>query len=182
MNNDLNRNTMKRMTNDQIMDYLDGTLDSSEMARVETHLQQNAEDAQLVAELRFALGAVKEWHAGEPMQVKENFWPQLRDNLGPAPQRSAWSQLKNQVAGVFGPSRAARLSFGAALAAIAIAASALLFSPKNATQTAVALSEADKTFIQESLQKHEAYLQIQPAPGDASSLETGEDDNEPEIP
>jgi anti-sigma factor RsiW len=175
---------MKRMSNDQIMDYLDGTLDASEMARVENHLKENIEDAQLVAELRFALGAVKEWHVSEPMQVTENFWPKLRDNLGPAPQRSAWSQVKNQLAGVFGPSRAARLSFGAALAAIALGASALLFSPKNATQTAVAdLSAADKTFIQQSLQKHEAYLQIQPAPGDASSLESGEeDDNEPEIP
>lgn len=177
-------NNLNRMTNEQIMDYLDGTLDATEMARVENHLKASAEDAQLVAELRFALGAAKEWHQSEPMQVGENFWPKLRDNLGPAPQRSVWSQFKNQVAGAFGPSRATKLSFGAALAVIALAASALLFSPQNATNKAVAdISAADKIFIQQSLQKHEAYLQIQPAPGDASTLETGEeDDNEPEIP
>lgn len=175
---------MNRLSNDQIMDYLDGTLSPVETARIETHLKSHAEDAEIVAELRFALGAAKEWHQSEPLQVSESFWPNLRDNLGPAPQRSAWSKLKNQVAGAFGPSRATRLSLGAAFAVIAIAASALLFSPKNASQTAYAdLTAADKTFIQQSVQKHEAYLQSQPAPGDASSLETGaEDDNEPEIP
>ncbi len=177
---------MKNLSNEQIMDYLDGSLDATEQARIETHLGQHAEDAQMVAELRFALGAVKEMHTSEPMQVSENFWPKLRDNLGPAPKRSAWSQLKNQIAGAFGPSRAAKLSFGAALAVIALAASALLFSPKNATQQALAgndISAADKAFILQSVQKHEAYLQTQPAPGDASSVETGEDDdNEPAIP
>ncbi|PQV64863.1 Putative zinc-finger [Abditibacterium utsteinense] len=176
-------NTMNRLSNDQIMDYLDGTLSPSETARVDNHLKNHAEDAQMVDELRFAMGAAKQWHESEPLQVSENFWPQLRENLGPVPQRSAWSKLKNQVAGAFGPSRAARLSLGAAFAIIAIAASALLFSPQSATNQAVALSDADKTFIQQSVQKHEAYVQSQPAPGDASSLETGaEEDNEPEIP
>lgn len=175
---------MNNLTNEQIMDYLDGTLEPTELARVETHLKNNPDDAQLVAEMRFALGAAKEWHGSEPLQVSENFWPTLRENLGPAPKRSAWSQLKNQVAGVFGPSRAARLSFGAALAAIAIAASALLFAPKNATQPAVAdISAADQAFIRQSVQKHEAYIQTQPVPGDASNLESGdEDDNDPQIP
>ncbi len=176
-------NIMNRLTNDQIMDYLDGALSPTETANIETHLKNHSEDAQIVAELRFALGAAKAWHESEPMQVSANFWPQLRDNLGPVPKRSAWSQLKNQVAGAFGPSRATRLSLGAAFAVIAIAASALLFSPQNATNQAVALSDADKTFIQQSVQKHEAYEQSQPAPGEASSLETGaEEDNELAIP
>lgn len=183
MNNTFKNNTMNRLSNDQIMDFLDGTLSPDETARIETHLKSHAEDAEIVAELRFALGAAKEWHQSEPLQVSENFWPKLRDNLGAAPQRSAWSKLKNQVAGAFGPSRAARLSLGAALAVIAIAASALLFAPQNSTHQAVAISEADRTFIQQSVKKHEAYLKTQPAPGDTSNLETGaEDDNEPEIP
>lgn len=173
-----------QMTNDEIMDYLDGTLDAPAKARFDAHLAQNAADAEMVAELRFAMGAVQEWHQSEPMQVSENFWPKLRDNLGPAPKRSMWSQLKNQVAGAFGPSRATKLSFGAALAVMALAASALLFSPKDATQQALAdLTPADRAFIQQSVQKHEAFVQIQPAPGDASSMETGEEeDNEPAIP
>lgn len=176
-------NTMNCLSNEQIMDYIDGTLAPSDFVRVEEHLKSHAEDAQMVAELRFAMGAAQQWHESEPLQVSANFWPQLRDNLGPAPQRSAWSKLKNQVAGAFGPSRATRLSLGAAFAVIAIAASALLFSPQNATNQAIALSDADETFIRQSVQKHEAYVQSQPAPGDASSLETGaEEDNEPEIP
>ncbi len=180
-------NQMNRLSNEQIMDYLDGTLDTAQKSQVETHLAGHTEDAQLVAELRFALSAAKEWHASEPMQVSENFWPTLRDNLGPAPKRSAWSQLKNQIAGAFGPSRATKLSFGAAFAVIAIAGSALLFSPKNATHQAAAtnkLSAADQAFIKQSVQKHELYVQNQPAPGDVSSLESGddEDDNEPAIP
>lgn len=174
---------MNRLSNEQIMDYIDGTLSPSELLRVEEHLKSHAEDAQMVAELRFAMGAARQWHESEPLQVSANFWPQLRDNLGPAPQRSAWSKLKNQVAGAFGPSRAMRLSLGAAFAVIAIAASALLFSPQNSTPQAVALSDADKTFIQQSVQKHEAYVQSQPVPGDASNFETGaEEDNEPQIP
>ena len=80
---------MNRLSNDQIMDYLDSALSPSEMARVEKHLKTNAEDAELVSELRFAMGAAKEWHQSEPLQVSENFWPKLRDNLGPAPRRSA---------------------------------------------------------------------------------------------
>jgi anti-sigma factor RsiW len=155
------------------------------MARVEQHLKTNAEDAELVSELRFAMGAAKEWHESEPLQVSANFWPNVRDNLGPAPKRSAWSQLKNQMAGLFGPSRSARLSFGAAFAVIAVLLGALLFSPQNATKQVVAapITAADKAFIEQSMAKHEAYVQTQPAPGDVTSIETGaDDDNEPEIP
>lgn len=174
---------MNRLSNEQIMDYLDNALSPAEVARVEQHLKTNAEDAELVSELRFAMTAAKDWHESEPLQVSENFWPKLRDNLGPAPRRSAWSQLKNQMAGLFGPSRSARLSFGAAFAVIMVLLGALLFSPKNATTPVMALTPADKMFIQQSVAKHEAYVQNQPAPGDAQSIETGaDDDNEPAIP
>jgi len=165
------------------MDYLDSSLSPAEMAKVEQHLKTNTEDAELVSELRFAMGAAKEWHESEPLTVSDNFWPKLRDNLGPAPKRSPWSQFKNQVASLFGPSRATRLSFGAAFAVIMVLVGALLFSPQGSTPQAVALTDADKAFITQSVAKHEAYVQNQPAPGDASSIETGaDDDNEPEIP
>jgi len=175
---------MNRLSNEQIMDYLDNSLSPSEMAKVEQHLKTNTEDAELVSELRFAMGAAKEWHESEPLTVSDNFWPKLRDNLGPAPKRSAWSQFKNQVAALFGPTRATRLSFGAAFAVIVFLAGALLLSPQGATKQAVAdLSPADRAFISQSVAKHEAYIQNQPAPGDAASIETGaDDDNEPEIP
>lgn len=166
------------------MDYLDGALSPDEKARVEQHLASHAEDAELMHDLKMALGAAKEWHESEPLQVGQNFWPALRDNLGPAPKRSAWSKLRNQMAGAFSPSPATRISMGAALAAVVLAMSAFLFAPQNASKPAVAdLSAADKMFIQQSVEKHEVYVQSAPLPGDASTFETGEDDeNEPEIP
>jgi len=174
---------MNRISNEQIMDYLDGALSPDETARVEEYLKTNSADAEMVRDIETALGAAKAWHESEPLQVGHNFWPALRDNLGPAPKRSAWSKFKNQMARAFSPSPATRISMGAAVAAIVLAMSAFLFAPQNATQNAVALSEADKVFIKQSVQKHEVYVQSQPAPGDASSLETGaEDENEREIP
>lgn len=166
------------------MDYLDGALSASETARVESHLKGHAEDAELVRDIQMSLGAIKAWHESEPLQVSENFWPTLRDNLGPAPKRSLWSSVRKSLSNTFGTSPAARYSVGAAIAAIILAMSAFLFAPQNATQTAVAdITPADRAFITQSVQKHEAYVQIQPAPGDASSLETGaDDDNDPEIP
>jgi anti-sigma factor RsiW len=174
---------MTQLPYEQIMDYLDGTLTPAEAARIEEHLKQNAEDAQMVNDIRFAMGTTQDLRESETWQVSENFWPKLRDNLGPAPKRSAWSSLRKSLSTMFGTSPAARLSVGAATVAIVIAMGAFLFAPQNATQQSFAMTEADKMFIQQAVQKHEAYVQTQPAPGDVSSVETGaEDDNEPEIP
>ena len=174
---------MNRLSNEQIMDYLDGTLSQNEMARVEQHLKSNVEDAEMVADLKLAMKAAQDWHQSEPLQVSENFWPKLRDNLGPVPKRSVWSSFRKSLSATFGASPAARFSVGAGVAAIILAMSAFLFAPQNATQPAMAISPADQMFIQQSVKKHEAYVQSQPVPGDASSLETGaDDDNEPEIP
>ena len=162
---------MKRLSNEQIMDYLDGTLGVAERARVEAHLQTNAEDAAMVRELRFALGAAQDWHAQDEMRVNENFWPKLRDNLGPVPQRSWWSRLIGPARGGPATKPATRWSFGAALAAIVLALGAMFFAPQNAQTPAVAISAADKAFITQSVQKHEAYVTSQNLPGDASARE-----------
>ncbi|HEX8463227.1 MAG TPA: hypothetical protein VF627_01295 [Abditibacterium sp.] len=176
---------MNRLSNEQIIDYLDGTLSKTEMGRVESHLKTNAEDAEMVSDLKMAMAAAQDWHASEPLQVSENFWPQLRENLGPVPKRSVWSSFRKSLSATFGTSPAARFSVGAGVAAIILAMSAFLFAPQNATQPVVAgeLSAADKIFVQQSVQKHEAYVKSQPVAGDTSSLETGADEeNEPDIP
>ena len=178
---------MKRLSNEQIMDYLDGTSSAAERAQVESHLKNNAEDAATVRELQFAMGAAKEWHGADELRVSENFWPNLRDNLGPAPKRSWWSNLVKSARPAPVAPRA-KWGMGAAFAAIALALAmgAMLFAPQNATNPAVAteITSADKAFIQQSVQKHEAYVTSQAVPGDTSARETGadEDNTEDAIP
>ena len=176
---------MKRLTNDQIMDYLDGVLAPDEVLRLEAHLQQNAEDAELVRELRFASVATQDLRASEEFRVSENFWPKLRDQLGPAPKRSPWRRFSLGLTRAFGPvtgnSRGGRLSVGAALAAIVLALGISFFGPKNTVRQSVAdtPSPADLAFIQSSADRHEAYVAAEPVvPGDASVRETGADDEE----
>jgi len=177
---------MKRLTNDQIMDYLDGVLAPDEVSRLEAHLQQNAEDADLVRELRFANVATQDLRASEEFRVSENFWPNLRDQLGPAPRRSPWRRfllgLTRALNPVTGTSRGGRLSVGAALAAIILALGFSFFGPKSAidqTRADMPPSAADLAFIQSSADRHEAYLAAEPVvPGDASVRETGADDDD----
>lgn len=175
---------MKRLSNEQIMDYLDGTLSAAERARVESHLTNNAEDAATVRELQFALNAVQEWHADDEMRASENFWPNLRDNLGPCPKRSWWSSLLKGAAPQTAPR--ANWGLGAAFAAIAlaIAMGAMMLAPQNASTPAVAITSADQAFITQSAAKHEAYVTSQAAPGDTSARDASadEDNTEDAIP
>ena len=175
---------MKRLSNEQIMDYLDGTLSAAERAEVESHLKNSAEDAATVRELQFAMNATQQWHAADEMRVSDNFWPNLRDNLGPAPKRSWWSSLLKGAA----PAPKAKWGLGAAFAAIAlaIAMGAMMFAPQDATNPAVAtdITTADQAFIKQSVQKHEAFVTSQATPGDTTARETGadEDNTEDAIP
>ena len=177
---------MKRLSNEQIMDYLDGTLNATERAQIETHLKTNAEDAATVRELQFALSATSDLRDAEPLRVSENFWPRLRDNLGPAPKRSWWSSLLKGAAPQAAPR--AKWGLGAAFAAIALALAmgAMMLAPQNASTPAVAtdMTSADIAFAQQSVQKHEAYVTSQAVPGDTSARETGadEDNTEDAIP
>ena len=171
---------MKRLSNEQIMDYLDGTLSASERAQVESHLASNAEDAATVRELQFAMTAAQSWHADDEMRVSQNFWPNLRDNLGPAPKRSWWSSLLKGAAPQTAPQQ--KWGLGAAFAAVvlAIAMGAMMFAPQNATTPVVAhndMTPADLAFVQQSAAKHEAYVTSQATPGDTSARETGADED-----
>ncbi len=170
---------MKRLSNEQIMDYLDGTLSAAERAQIESHLAGNAEDAATVRELQFAMNAVQQWHADDELRVSEQFWPQLRDNLGPCPKRSWWSNLLKGAAPQAAPR--AKWGLGAAFAAIALALAmgAMMLAPQNAVTPVVAtgITSADEAFIQQSAAKHEAYVTSQAAPGDTSARETGADED-----
>lgn len=174
---------MKRLTNDQIMDYLDGVLAPDETARLEAHLQQNAEDAELVRELRFANTATQDLRTSEEFRVSENFWPKLRDQLGPAPQRSPFRRLQVSLTRAFTPvtgNSRGRLSVGVAMAVVVLALGVSFLGPKNTITPSVAtISAADMAFIQSSADRHDAYVAAEPVvPGDASVRETGADDEE----
>jgi len=171
---------MTRLTNEQIMDYLDNACTPEERTRIESHLKTNQEDAELVNELRFAMTAAKDWHESEPVRVSENFWPKLRDNLGPVPSRGILSSFQKSVRQMFGTAPASRLSFGVAMAAVVIAMGAFLFAPQNAQNQAVANQPTaqDLAFVQQSVQQHEAFVATSPVAGDVSTLETGADDVE----
>jgi anti-sigma factor RsiW len=174
---------MTRLSNEQIMDFLDGTLSPEEMARIESHLDSNNEDRELVEELRFATQSLHDFnvaeYGAEPMRVSENFWPELRENLGPAPKRSFFRSLVKSLNGAGAAKPTVRYSFGAAFAALVLALGMLMFAPKNAQQPALAgMSPADKTFIQQSLKQHESYVQAAPVAGDVDAVETSSDEGD----
>lgn len=180
---------MTRLSNEQIMDYLDGTLSPQEIARIESHLQANAEDQELVDELRFATQSLHDFNAleygAEPMRASDNFWPELRGKLGPAPKRGFFRQLATSFNGTGARKPAVRYSFGAAFAALVLALGALFLAPKSATHMAQAeITQADKNFIQQSLKQHESYVQSAPVAGDVSAMDTstdeGDDDANPQ--
>ena len=164
------------------MDYLDGTTSVAERTQIESHLADHAEDAATVRELQFAMSAARDFHADDEMRVSENFWPNLRDNLGPCPKRSWWSSLLKGAAPQTAPR--AKWGLGAAFAAVvlAIAMGAMMMAPQNASTPAVAtgITSADEAFIAQSAQKHEAYVTSQAAPGDTSARDNGADEENTE--
>ncbi len=175
---------MTRLSNEQIMDFLDGTLSPKERAHIESHLDSNTEDRELVEELRFATQSLHEFnvaeYGAEPMRMGENFWPELREKLGPAPKRGFFRSLIKSLNGAGATKPAVRYSFGAAFAALILAMGMLMFAPKNAQQPTVAgpLTSADKTFIQQSLKQHESYVQTAPIAGDVDAVESSSDEGD----
>lgn len=175
---------MTRLSNEQIMDFLDGTLSPEEMARIESHLDSHTEDRELVEELRFATQSLHDFNVAEygaqPLRVSDNFWPELREKLGPAPKRGFFRSLIKSLNGAGAAKPAVRYSFGAAFAALILAMGMLMFAPKNAQQPLIAdqLTTADQTFIQQSLQQHENYVQTAPIAGDVAAVENTSDEGD----
>ncbi|MDF2441268.1 MAG: hypothetical protein JWN98_2252 [Abditibacteriota bacterium] len=193
---------MKRLNNTEIIDYIDGTLSPERHAAVEAHLRENAEDAQIVADLKMATAELKEWDAAEPIRVGEDFWPKLRDKLPERPQRSPWRAWTMQLGEMLRPARSPmRLAISAAAVAAFLAIAASLFTPEqiqpisqaNSTQQ---LTTEERAVIQRAVELDGNYSASQPvgaAPavtvngknatdkrGDVSSVETGDEETESE--
>lgn len=156
---------MKKLTNDELMDYMDGTLDAARLTLVEEHLKASPDDAQLVAEMKLAMSALHEWDAAEPVRVSENFWPKLRDRLPEKPRRGWWRGASAQMGEWLWPGYSPlRISARVAVLAMIMAVAAWFFAPPGVQRPIVAeeLTAADKMFIQQSLDRHGAYVEVQP--------------------
>jgi anti-sigma factor RsiW len=153
-----------KMTNELLMDYLDGRLDETRRGAVEAHLQTNAEDAALLADIKASQAMLQEWDAAEPVRASDDFWIKVREQLPEKPGSNPLRALGQNVMAWLWPQNArtglpVRVAAMALFAAMAFA----LFSPRDATHTAQAeISPADRTFIQQSMNRHQAYLSTQP--------------------
>jgi anti-sigma factor RsiW len=161
---------MKKLSNEDLMDYVDGTLDAARLTLVEEHLKASPEEAQLVADMKLALSALHEWDAAEPVRVSDNFWPELRDRLPEKPHRSWWRGAAAQMGEWLWPAHSPlRVSARVAFVAMVMAVAAWFFAPQQAQRPIVAeeppLTTADMAFIQQSLRSHKAYDMVQPLNG-----------------
>ena len=193
---------MKRLNNNEIMDYIDGTLSPERRAAVEAHLLENEEDAQLVADLKMATGALREWDASEPVRVGEDFWPKLRDKLPERPNRSPLRTWAMQLGDLFRPSRSPmRLAISTAAIAALLAIAASLFTPEQTkplvqAKSSQQLTTEERSLIQRAVELDGNYSASKPvgaAPaatvngknatdkrGDVSSAESGDEETEGE--
>lgn len=168
----------------EMMDYLDGTLDEARRTQVEAHLAEDAEDRELIALMRASMLALHELDEREPVRASDDFWIKVRNGL-PAnpPKRSLWTQIAGALwpQPGLGASRAG-LSLRVGMVAAVIALMALWFAPQQSQQQAIALPPDAEAFVKMATQRHNAYVSSQPlsgAPvGDLSSGETGDEDDE----
>ena len=153
---------MKKISEDDMLAFVDGTLDADRAREVEEFLAHNEDEAPLAHDMKMALDALHDWDAAEPVAVSAAFWPELRDKLPAQPGRRGVRGLLAQwglVSPLGQPSRAVTFSARAAVVAAGVALLALFFAPQKATQRLEAepFTAADKAFIQQSLKRHEAY-------------------------
>lgn len=178
------KTTMKLDAN-EMMDYLDGTLDDARRAKVEAHLAVDAEDRELVALMRASMSALHELDEREPVRASDDFWIKVRNGLPSSPpRRSFWAQLTGALWPQPGVSASrAGLSLRVAVVAGIVALMGVWFAPQQSQREVHAISPDAKAFIQMATDRHKAYVSSQPlngAPvGDVTSGETGDEDDEP---
>ena len=168
---------MKRLSDLEMMDYLDGTLAPERLAAVEAHLAGNAEDAQLLADLKMAQSTLHEMSA-EPIQASDDFWQKVRVEL-PQPRKAAPSKsLMSQVGAWLWPSQSPMgMSMRVAVLAAFLAMMATWFGPNQVQRPIQAVKSQKQLTAQE---KAEAGSRVppkrsdKPQPGAVDSSEGAE--------
>ncbi|HVF85351.1 MAG TPA: hypothetical protein VM821_05185 [Abditibacteriaceae bacterium] len=154
-----------KITQDDMMNWVDGTLDVARREEVEEYLAQHREDAELLADMKDALNALHDWNTAEPVAVGDNFWPRLREQL---PERAGGQGVRGGVSRLaqwlWPQKKAWRISGAAAAFAVLAIMLALNLAPENATPRveAAALSASERQFIRQSLVQHRAYAAVEP--------------------
>lgn len=181
-----------KMTNDDILDYVDGTLSPERMANMEAYLRSNSEEAMLARDMKEARAALLDWHESEPVRVSDDFWLKVRAQL---PESGPRQSFARKVGAWLWPSHSrSGLSLRVAgLAGLAALATLYMFAPRQNAQPSYAKdtrpTTADLAFMSRATKQHNAFATtpdsvLAPvAPGDAGSQETGDnDDTEPQMP
>lgn len=176
---------MMKIRDEELLDYVDGTLDAARRAQVETHLAQDAELSAMLAEMPLALAALHDWDESESTARTRDLWPQIRKQLParagsplgrmlPRPARRKTAASTREAApqtswvNALFPARSP-WKMSARLAAVAafVALAALALSPRGSVQNVKAekLTSAEQTFIQQSVQRHAAYETVRSVNG-----------------
>jgi anti-sigma factor RsiW len=178
------KTTMKLDAN-EMMDYLDGTLDEAHRAKVEAHLAVDAEDRELMNLMRASMSALHELDEREPVRASDDFWIKVRNGLPSSPpRRSLWTQLTGALWPQPGMSASrSGLSLRVAVVACIIALMGVWFAPQQSIENSIAIPRDAEAFIKMATERHKAYVSSQPlsgAPvGDVTSGETGDEEDEP---
>lgn len=168
---------MKKLKDIEMIDVLD--------EKFQAELGQD--DAEQLEDMKLAMMALKAWDEAEPVQVSENFWPQLRDKLPARPPRSPFRRAASTLGAWLWPAHAPlAASMRVAMLAAVLALASFWFAPQNATQPVGAdFTKEEKAFISHSLKQHDNYVTAQPdnggqaiPAGDAASADSP--DSEPD--
>lgn len=165
---------MKHLNEVELMDLLDGEKNSESLTETD---QQRLDDAKL------AMMALQAWEEAEPVQVSENFWPSLREQLPERPPHSAWHRATASLSAWLWPAHSPlTASMRVAMVVAAVALASFWFAPQQAINPVVADFTAEESaFIERSLQRHDTYVTVDAGDGslgipvgDAASFDRSE--------
>jgi len=132
---------MKRLSDLEMMDYLDGTLSPERVSAVEAHLAAHAEDAELLADLKMARATLHELEAAEPVRAGDDFWLKVRAQL--PEERKASQGILAQLGSWLWPSNSPMgMSLRVAVMAALLAMLATWFGPGQTQYPTMAGTQA----------------------------------------
>lgn len=164
------------------MDYLDNALSPQRQAEIEAHLQSNAEDAELVNDLKMAQMALVEWDKSEPVRASDDFWIKVREQLPAQPQRSPIRAWFSQLSAALWPSNSP-LKMGLRVAAVAaiLALLSMFLTPDQSKHATIASPTASQQLTEkqrnEILNREPAKRPVAPVRPGAVPSTNGDNEN-----
>lgn len=176
----------KKLSEVEIMDYLDGTLDATRREEVAAYLHDHEDEAMEVADMKLAMSALKDFDESDPIRVSDDFWPKLRDKLPEQPKRSWVRSVTVQASAWLMPNRSPlRLSIGAAMVAMFLAMAVFLSGPQQTVHHSEALTTEEAAFVKKAVERHSNFVESQPLSsslplpvGDSRSADSDDEDGD----